>query len=59
MDRYFDEEDECESTKQDDLNNAKKAAQLLAKSGLNLHISNDEEEKLIRYILKEEIEFTE
>ena len=53
MDRYFDEEDECESTKQDDLNNAKKAAQLLAQSGLNLHISNDEEEKLIRYILQE------
>ena len=59
MDRYFDEEDENDNTKQDDLNNAKKAAALLAKSGLRVDISEDEEEKLIRYIVDEEIEFTE
>ncbi len=59
MDRYFDEEDENDNTKQDDLNNAKKAAELLARSGLRVDISEDEEERLIRYIVDEEIEFTE
>ena len=59
MDRYFDEEDENDNTKQDDLNNAKKAAELLARSVLRVDISEDEEERLIRYIVDEEIEFTE
>jgi hypothetical protein len=59
MERYFDDDNENENTKQHDLNNAKKAAELLAKSGLNINISSEEEEELIRYIIKEEIEFTE
>ncbi len=59
MDRYFDDDNEFENTKQQDLNNAKKAAELLAKSGLQVEISSKEEEELIRYVIEEEIEFTE
>jgi hypothetical protein len=59
VDRYFDDDNEFENTKQQDLNNAKKAAELLAKSGLQVEISSKEEEELIRYVIEEEIEFTE
>ena len=59
MDRYFDDDNEFENTKQQDLNNAKKAAEVLAKSGLQVEISSKEEEELIRYVIEEEIEFTE
>jgi hypothetical protein len=59
VDRYFDDDNEFENTKQQDLNNAKKAAEVLAKSGLQVEISSKEEEELIRYVIEEEIEFTE
>lgn len=60
MDRYFDEEEEeLESTRQEDLNSAKKVAELLVKSGLEVSIEAEDEEELIRYIVNEDIEFTE
>ncbi len=67
MDRYFDETDELEMTdeqierrKQNNLNNALFAAKTLIKNGAKIdQISERDEEKLIRYIIDEGIDFTE
>jgi len=67
MDRYFDETDELEMTeeqierrKQNNLNNALLAAKTLIKNGAKIdQISEQDEEKLIRYIIDEGIDFTE